>query len=85
MRLAGRTGPPQGLPPKSINYVTWRKEANAHTGRLEVALFERPFRADHSRLLREVVEDLAGGNGHGASGGQKPGQKGRVWPGRASG
>jgi len=52
--------------PKFINYVIWRKEANAHKGRFEVALFERPFRADRGRLLREVVEDLgAGSNGNG--------------------
>jgi len=53
--------------PKFINYVMWRKEVSAHKGRFEVALFERPFRADHGRLLREVVEDLgagANGNGH---------------------
>ncbi len=47
--------------PKFINYVTWRKEARADKGRFEVALFERPFRADRGRLLREVVEDLGGG------------------------
>ena len=46
--------------PKFINHVTWRKEADAHKGRFEVALFERPFRADRGRLLREVVEDLGG-------------------------
>jgi len=52
--------------PKFINYVMWRKDANAHKGRFEVALFERPFRADQGRLLREVVEDLAAGsNGYG--------------------
>lgn len=49
--------------PKFINYVTWRKEARADKGRFELALFERPFRADRGRLLREVVEDLAGGPG----------------------
>ena len=47
--------------PKFINYVMWQKEAKAHTGRFEVALFERPFRVDQGRLLREVVEDLAAG------------------------
>ena len=52
--------------PKFINYVIWRKEAKAHTGRFEVALFERPFRANQGRLLREVVENLgAGSNGNG--------------------
>lgn len=53
--------------PKFINYVMWRKDANAHKGGFEVALFERPFRADQGRLLREVVEDLwarANGNGY---------------------
>lgn len=53
--------------PKFINYVLWRKVANAHRGRFEVALFERPFRADRGRLLREVIEDLGAstnGNGH---------------------
>jgi len=44
--------------PKFINYVTWQKEAKAPKGRFEVALFERPFRTDQGRLLREVVEDL---------------------------
>lgn len=44
--------------PKFINYVTWRKESRADQGRFEVALFERPPRADRGRLLREVVEDL---------------------------
>ena len=49
--------------PKFINYVTWRKETRADQGRFEVALFERPFRADRGRLLREVVEDLGGVSG----------------------
>jgi hypothetical protein len=56
--------------PKFINYVIWRKDVGAHKGRFEVALFERPFRADRGRLLREVVEDLragSNGNGHKAS------------------
>ena len=72
--LAGILDHPRATPdhikdclPKFINYVLWRKETNAHRGRFEVALFERPFRADRGRLLREVVEDLtasANGNGH---------------------
>lgn len=49
--------------PKFINYVTWRKESRANQGRFEVALFERPFRAERGRLLRQVVEDLAGVTG----------------------
>ncbi len=78
--------------PKFINYVTWRREMEAHRGRFEVAIFERPFRADRGRLLREVVEDLGGGpngNGQGPSNGAKkapsvapnaPGaQPGMVW------
>jgi len=61
---AGRHGLKDCLP-KFINYVMWRKEAKARTGRFEVALFERPFRADQGRLLREVVEDLvASSNGN---------------------
>jgi len=56
--------------PKFINYVIWRKDLKQPTGRVEIALFERPFRGDHGRLLREIVEDLEGGrNGtNGASG-----------------
>ena len=45
--------------PKFINYVTWRKEANAPKGRFEVALFERPFRADQTRLLRDAQQRVA--------------------------
>lgn len=48
--------------PKFINHVTWRKDAGAHRGRFEVALFEGPLRADRGRLLREVVEDLGDGS-----------------------
>lgn len=63
--------------PKFINHVTWKKDVDAHKGRFEVALFERPFRADRGRLLREVVEDLGGGpNGHGGNG-QEPTGTGR--------
>ena len=74
--------------PKFINYVIWRKEAKAHTGRFEIALFERPFRADQGRLLREVVEDLgvgSNGNGQKHSESHTPHQNGaaccptRVW------
>jgi len=56
--------------PKFINYVIWRKDLKQLTGRVEIALFERPFRGDHGRLLREIVDDLEGGrNGtNGASG-----------------
>ena len=56
--------------PKFINYVIWRKDVKQPTGRVEIALFERPFRGDQGRLLREIVEDLEGGrNGtNGASG-----------------
>ncbi len=56
--------------PKFINYVIWRKDLKQPTGRVEIAFFERPFRADHGRLLREIVEHLEGGrNGTiGASG-----------------
>lgn len=56
--------------PKFINYVIWRKDAKEPKGRFEVALFERPFRGDQGRLLREIVDDLEGGrNGTiGASG-----------------
>ena len=56
--------------PKFINYVTWRKEATAPKGRFEVALFERPFRAEQTRLLREVVEAL--GSGQNGSGHKPP-------------
>ena len=56
--------------PKFINYVTWRKEATAPKGRFEVALFERPFRAEQTRLLREVVEAL--GSGRNGSGHKPP-------------
>lgn len=52
--------------PRFVNYVTWKKEQGAHKGRFEIALFERPFRADRERPLREVVEEIAGeaaGNG----------------------
>ena len=60
--------------PKFINSVTWRKEATAPKGRFEVALFERPFRAEQTRLLREVVEDLGSGrNGSGHT--PPPGEK----------
>ena len=56
--------------PKLINYVIWRTDLKQPTGRVEIAFFERPFRADHGRLLREIVEHLEGGrNGtSGASG-----------------
>jgi site-specific DNA recombinase len=60
--------------PKFINSVTWRREMEAHRGQFEVAIFERPFRADRGRLLREVVEDLGGGpngNGQGPPNGAK--------------
>lgn len=48
--------------PKFINDVIWRKDIGAYKGRFEVAFFERPFRADRGRRLREVVEDLGGGS-----------------------
>ena len=56
--------------PKFINYVIWRKDLKQATGRVEVALFERPFRGDHGRLLKEIIDNLEGGrNGAiGASG-----------------
>ncbi len=56
--------------PKFINYVIWRKDPKTPNGRFEIALFERPFRGDEGRLLREIVNDLEGGrNGtNGASG-----------------
>lgn len=60
--------------PKFINYVRWRKEPGAQQGKLEVAFFERPFRAGPGRLLREVVGDLGGspnGNGHAPPNGAK--------------
>jgi len=44
--------------PKFINYVIWRKDVKQPTGRVEIALFERPFRGNDGRLLREIVEDL---------------------------
>lgn len=72
--------------PKFINHVTWKKDVDAHKGRFEVALFERPFRADRGRLLREVVEDLGGGpnghggNGHGPTGTGGNGTKGHMPP-----
>jgi len=46
------------LLPKFINSVTWTEEPGTRQGRLDVALFERPFRKDRGRLLREVVDDL---------------------------
>jgi len=56
--------------PKFINYVLWRKDAKTNEGKFEVALFERPFRGDDGRLLREIVDDLGGGpNGTSGSNG----------------
>ena len=46
------------LLPKFINAVTWQANPGTRQGRLDVALFERPFRKDRGRLLREVVDDL---------------------------
>jgi predicted transcriptional regulator len=78
--------------PKFINHVTWEKDVGAHQGRFEVALFERPFRSDRGRLLRELVEDLGGGPKGGNGNGHEPrkmtrsvaptapgAQPGRVW------
>ncbi|MBI4229997.1 MAG: recombinase family protein [Planctomycetes bacterium] len=53
------------LLPKFINYIVWTaaqdEEAKARNGRLEIALFERPFRAGHGRRLQEIVEEVAQG------------------------
>lgn len=52
----------------------------AHRGRFEVAIFERPFWANGGRPPRDVIQDLGGepsGNGRGAPKGAKPR---RLWP-----
>ncbi|GEM_PF-6987661 len=57
--------------PKFVDYVVWRRNSTTRKGRFEVAFFERPFRADRGRLLREVVQDLGGPGG--AAGGDPRG------------
>jgi hypothetical protein len=62
------------LLPRFVNHVVWRREGKLRKGRLEIALFERPFRPAERVPLREAVEAL--GVPREAPEGGGPGQNG---------
>jgi len=67
------------LLPKFIDYLVWKKAEGTREGTFELALFERPFRREGSRPLRELVPTMPQGSDDGKSITERPpdGQNGR--------